>query len=362
MRLFKKILYWLTAIILILAVFIYMHMHRHVTVTTEEVIPAGEQADIEQAADKAVGIVEGLKTTYAARGVHAKGHACVKAYFTVNKDIDSSLQHGIFSQPGKQHKAWIRFSNSGSNMAKSDDNAKDARGMAVKLLNVGTNLNGGNTQEFLTHSSPAFFVSSVKDYNEFVATKGDPKYFIQGYNPFKWRIKDLWQLITAYAPPPASPLWTEYFSNTAYKLGPHNIKFMMRACGETGVTKADANQNHDFLRKKLANELANDNACMAFFVQRQDAGKSMPIEDPSVLWKTSDAPFVPVATIQILKQTFDTPEQQQFCEDLSFSPWNALAAHRPIGALNRARRLVYQASANYRHQVNGTQTPTNLNW
>jgi catalase len=336
-------------------------MQNHAVISTEEIIPKNEQADIQTAADLSVNIVDALQTNYAARGVHAKGHACVKAYVDVNQDISTELQHGVFATPGKQYKSWIRFSNSGSNMAQSDDNAKDARGMAIKLLNVGDNLNGTTTQEFIAHNSPAFFVTSVDDYNKFVASKGNPKYFIQGYNPFKWRLRELWQLVTAYAPPPHSPLWTQYFSNTAYKLGPHNVKFMMQSCGQAPSTKVDQSNDPDFLKHTLTQELTND-ACMQLSVQLQNATKRMPIEDATVLWKEKDSPFIPVAKINIIKQTFDTIEQQQFCEDLSFSPWNALEAHRPIGALNRARKLVYEASSNLRHKLNKTQVPTNVDW
>ena len=361
MKLIKKIAVLSIILVAILAAFLAYHLQTHAVVTTKEVIPLNEQAEIEQAADLAVNIVDQLKTTYAARGVHAKGHACVKAYVDVNQDINAQLQHGVFADPGQQYKAWIRFSNSGSNMAKADDRARDARGMAIKLLNVGTNLNGGNTQEFIAHNSPAFFVTSVKDYNQFVKEKGSPKYFIQGYNPFKWRLRELWQLVTAYAPPPPSPLWTTYFSNTAYKLGPHNVKFKMQSC-QSEIPEQQPAEGPDFLRHRLANELSQGAACMQLSVQLQDISKQMPIEDATVLWKEGDSPFVPVATISILKQSFDTPEKQAFCENLSFSPWNALAEHRPIGALNRARRIVYKASANYRHQLNGTEVPKSLDW
>lgn len=362
MKIIKKILLSLLIVILLLIVLIVFHMQSHAVVTTAEIIPKGETQQIQMAANQSVNIVKDLKTSYAARGVHAKGHACVKAYFDVNKDIDRQLQHGVFQVPGKQYKSWIRFSNSSSNMANSDDNAKDARGMAIKLLNVGENLNGGKTQEFIAHNSPAFFVNSVDDYNQFVATKGDPKYFIQGYNPFKWRLRELWQLVTAYAPPPQSPLWTQYFSNTAYKLGPHNIKFMMQSCTQPTIKQSDQHTDPNFLKNTLADELAASEACMQLSIQLQDASKLMPIEDPTVLWKESDSPFIPVAKITILKQQFNSAEQQQFCEDLSFSPWNALEAHRPIGALNRARRVVYEASSSYRHQVNKTQIPQTLDW
>ncbi len=363
MKILKRVGIALIILIAMLTAFLACHLQTHAVVTTQEVVPANEQADIKAAAALSVNIVDALQTTYAARGVHAKGHACVKAYVDVNKDINQQLQHGVFAKPGKQYKAWIRFSNSGSNMAKSDDNAKDARGMAMKLLNVGENLNGGTTQEFIAHNSPAFFVTSVEDYNKFVEAKGNPKYFIQGYNPFKWRIRELWQLITAYAPPPHSPLWTQYFSNTAYKLGPHNVKFRMQSCQAASPSEtAQQSTDPDFLKHTLARELSEDSACMQLAVQLQDATKQMPIEDATVLWKEDDSPFVSVASISIVQQTFDTPAQQQFCEDLSFSPWNALAAHRPVGALNRARKLVYEASSNLRHQLNGTKVPQNLDW
>jgi catalase len=362
LKVIKKILWLCLLLVLILLAFIAYHMQIHTLVTKDEVIPVNEAEQIKIAAKDAENIVEGLKTTYAARAVHAKGHACVKAYVDINKDIAPALQYGVFKTPGQQYKAWIRFSNSSSNMAKSDDNTRDARGIALKLLNVGNNLNGGTTQEFIAHNSPAFFVSSVDDYNRFVATKGDPKYFIQGYNPFKWRIRELWQLITAYAPPPKSPLSTEYFSNTAYKLGPNNIKFMLRSCTAPTNTQAGKSNDPNFLRTTLAKELASNDACMQLLVQLQDVNKIMPIEDATVLWQQSDSGFVPVATINIFKQQFDSPEQQQFCEDLSFSPWNALEEHRPIGALNRARKWVYAASSNYRHQLNHTQVPQTLDW
>lgn len=369
MNILKKVLIGFVSLVILLVAFLAYHLQTHVVVTTTEVIPADEAVQIQIAAKQAESIVTGLKTTYAARGVHAKGHACVKAYVDVHPDIKPILQHGVFAKAGARYKAWIRFSNSGSDMENADDRAKDARGMAIKLLNVGEhlngekNLNGGSTQEFIAHNSPAFFVTSVADYNQFVATKGDPSYFVQGYNPFKWRLRELWQLIMAYAPPPQSPLWTAYFSNTAYKLGAeHNVKFMMQSCETPKTVSANNTDDADFLKHALSAELANADACMQLLVQVQDANKTMPIEDATVLWKESESPFMPVATIIILKQVFDTPAQQQFCENLAFSPWNALEEHRPIGALNRARKFVYEASSNYRHKLNGTEVPQALDW
>jgi hypothetical protein len=37
----------------------------------------------------------------------------------------------------------------------------------------------------------------------------------------------------------------------------------------------------------------------------------------------------------------------------AFSPWNGLAAHQPLGAINRARKAIYEASARFRLSHNG---------
>ena len=81
----------------------------------------------------------------------------------------------------------------------------------------------------------------------------------------------------------------------------------------------------------------------------------MPVEDSTVTWSEDDSPFVPVARIEVPAQTFDSAAQTTFCEDLSFSPWHATTAHRPLGSLNRTRKVVYEATSAARHRLNGVQ-------
>jgi hypothetical protein len=49
-------------------------------------------------------------------------------------------------------------------------------------------------------------------------------------------------------------------------------------------------------------------------------------------------------------------------EGLSFSPWHALAAHRPLGAVNRARKSAYAMSAKFRaeHQSCPIREPASI--
>jgi hypothetical protein len=73
----------------------------------------------------------------------------------------------------------------------------------------------------------------------------------------------------------------------------------------------------------------------------------MPVEDVSVVWDEADSRPIPVATLTIGMQDVDSPEGRAFteeCEGMDFSPWNALAEHRPMGGINRLRQAVYLAS------------------
>jgi hypothetical protein len=62
-----------------------------------------------------------------------------------------------------------------------------------------------------------------------------------------------------------------------------------------------------------------------------------------------------VATIHIPAQSFRTPERERFGENLSFNAWHALPEHRPIGALNRLRKIVYDRVSRVRHEMNAVE-------
>jgi hypothetical protein len=114
----------------------------------------------------------------------------------------------------------------------------------------------------------------------------------------------------------------------------------------------------DFLRDNLVRR----GAAFDFMVQLRAHPDAMPIEDPTIEWSESAAPFVPVARVTIAPQEFDQPTQRAFCENLSFTPWHGLDAHRPLGGINRVRRTVYETVSQLRHELNGVvrQEPTSF--
>jgi catalase len=333
-------------------------------VSTEEQIPADEAALTQGIIEDAIRVVEQHRdNTRVMRDAHAKAHGCVKAEVTVSPNIDRDLQRGVFSEPGQTWQAWMRLSN--GNAYPQFDRARDARGMAIKLLDVpGEKLSKSpqhaNEQDFVMFNHPAFFVRDVAEYKSNFAAQADGKKalaFFPSWNPTTWEIRHLIIALKTLSPAPETPVATTYNSIAPFKLGEHNIKYRVIPQPEACPPYQLPEQNQDlpnFLRNALYQQLSLDRvpACFALQVQQQNPEYYMPIEDPSVEWSERISPFETVATIRVPAQDFDSREQNLFCDNLSYNPWHALPEHRPIGGINRLRKAVYEAVSVYRLERN----------
>lgn len=160
------------------------------------------------------------------------------------------------------------------------------------------------------------------------------------------------------AQPVGNPLLQRYFSMTPYALGSSNVKYSAKpvpcATGETLHDEGTGARSSgpDYLRAAMNTSLAAGSSCFLFMVQRQNDPATMPIENSTILWSEELAPFVEVASITIPPQRFDSPEQQAFCENPSYTPWHSLPVHQPLGTINRIRRVVYDATSSLRHRWN----------
>jgi len=336
-------------------------------VSAQEQIPTGEAAMTQAVIQTAVRIVDQHReSTRYLRDAHAKAHGCVKAQVQVLPRLAQSLRQGVFSEPGKTWQAMIRLSN--GNAYPQFDSLRDARGMAIKLLDVSGKQLLGNRQsqpeqDFVMFSHPNFFVSDVAEYRQNVAAQADGKKvmaFFPGWDPRSWQIRHLFIALATLSPPPDSPTATTYFSVSPYKFGEANAKFRVAPDPDSCPAYTLPKQNHDlpnFLRSALTQQLSTDRipACFVLQIQRQDANKYMPIEDTSIEWREQDSPFETVARITLPPQDFDTPALNLACDNLSFNPWFGLEAHRPIGGINRLRKTVYEAVSDYRHSQNAAQ-------
>lgn len=313
-------------------------------------------------------IEESIQDTYRKRGrairdAHPKAHGCVKAHFHVDETVAPRLAQGVF-KPGTTYDAWIRFSNSNADPDRADIKG-DARGMAIKLLGVPGNKlleteSQAMTQDFIMVSHPVFFMDDPSDYLSLVKKATSTSWVDKALVPFTLGFQGLRISLQTTAKEIANPLQTRYWSMVPYQLGTgaerEAIKFSAMPFSDPGRScpqiedEVPSDPGSDFLRQALRSTLSKGKACMQFSVQPRSP--SMSVENSKEEWKESEAPFFKVATIEIPPQEFDTPDNNIRCENLSFNPWHALPEHRPLGAINRLRKVIYPQISAIRHGLN----------
>lgn len=292
------------------------------------------------------------------RGQHAKATGCVRGEFTIRDDVADDLRYGVFKKPHQMFQAIIRFSNSSETI--NPDGMGDARGMAIRLLDVaGTPAIPGadiRCQDFLTVNSPVFPFATPAEFVKFFDLRetpfvGDPLAVawlaFSNYRHLNIAREILGEIVT-------NPLELTYWSGSPYWLGPpaavggHAVKYsLVPGFEETGPPQDPNSLPADYLHQTLARHLKTREAVFDFRVQPQTNPLAMPVEDVSVVWDEAASRPIPVATLTIGVQDVDSPEGRALaeeCEEMAFSPWNALAEHRPMGGINRLRQAVYVAS------------------
>ena len=309
----------------------------------EEQIPAAEAQYIGQLVRQFQRQIEARdKRPQPIPGVSNKRFACVRAELAVVENLAPELALGIF-QPGARYPAWVRFSHNADPHAEGES---DVAGMDIKLLRVAgeklhaTGPASQDSHDLLLGSKPMFSYPDVETYAKALAAFSANKTLQFYFNPFDSHIT-LFLNAESSSPPRGSVLETRWWSDVAYSYGDNRaVKYSARPCHRSNNAAAaiPANENqHEALKRQLREGAR----CFEFMLQFQTDAAKMPIEDPSVAWDEFLAPFEPVALLTIDAQTFDSDGQMKYCENLSYNPWRALAPHRPLGGINRARREIY---------------------
>jgi hypothetical protein len=301
------------------------------------------------------------------RSQHAKATGCVTAQFRIADTVPADLQHGVFGQPGRVFTAIVRFSNSQGTF--ESDSTKTARGLAIKILDVtGARAvpdDGDGTQDFLMIDHPVFPFPDPKAYVETISKKNIPLIgnFLAAAHLALLEQKELKIIKAVRGKSVASPLEITYWSGAPFWLGPaagpggHAVKYsaVPRRESRSAPTAGSDDPPDDFLTQALNAGLQSTEAVFDFKVQLQTDPVAMPVEDVSIEWSEADSVPVTVATLVIPPQHVDSStELAARCETMSFNPWHCLAEHRPLGGMNRLRKLVYLASA---HKRGGAAAP-----
>lgn len=291
------------------------------------------------------------------RAGNTKTHGVLRGEFVVRDDVPPDWRHGVFAEP-RTFRAWVRFAGPGP-ASPPDIEEVGVLSIGVKLLGVpGPKLLDDErfTQDWSGISAPTFTTPDVRENAKLQARslEGTPLFYF--INPFDSHLLDgvmqgLW------ARTQTSPLETAYWSCVPYLLGEGRAmqySFRPRQAARSRVPRLPRRPPDHYLRETMAATLRQHAVEFDFLVQVQVDPHRMPVENAGVRWPERLSRPVPVATLRLPRQTFDTPAQLAFAHNLSFNPWHAVPAHRPLGNQNRARRRLYQELSRLRQSMNAT--------
>lgn len=288
------------------------------------------------------------------RALHRKQVLGLKAHFEVLSDLPEAARHGLFAVPG-MHEAWLRLSN--GSFDRAPDAKPDIRGFAIKVLGVsGPGALGSSdtaSQDFLLINRSVFGFSKSEEFMTFVlaAAKGGGallKHVFGQYGLFGG-LAFMKRLAGGMKTPFKGFACNTFYSAAPIACGPYAVRVRMVPSGNPALPSGPCDWDQDMKTRLAQAPLAFDFQ-LQFFVDEA----STPIEDASVDWEESVAPYVTVARLHVPRQDPTDAAAREFQDKVEaavFDPWVALMDHRPLGDVMRARKVVYFASEKTRGAV-----------
>ncbi len=337
-----------------------------------EQVQADEQEIVGQLNSAFDTILERTNEDYghAVRSVHAKSHGVLEGELTVEAGLPPELAQGLFATPG-MHKVLLRLSTNAGDIL--PDVIGLPRGLAMKVFDApGERLPGseGTAQDFIMINGKIFTARTAEKFlgnlkmlakttDRLEGTKKMVSTALRG-------VRAALDAVGVEAPavkslggaPNVEPLGETYYSVTAFRYGDYIAKFSLKPVTPamtalTGkIIPIEGRENA--IREEMQKEMRGIDAQWEFRVQLCRDIEKQPVEDPTVQWNEADAPFVKVGTVRAAPQdSWDAARVQHIDEQTRFSIWTGIAAHRPLGNVNRARKDTYRHSADFRVRMNG---------
>ncbi|WKA31324.1 LodA/GoxA family CTQ-dependent oxidase [Bradyrhizobium roseum] len=283
----------------------------------------------------------------ARRPVFLKPHGVARARFIVNNNLPAELKVGLFAQ-NVEYPAWIRISSDTIPML---PDLTTTVGIGIKLFDVPGTKQLGNptdqTHDFILQNHDVFFVDTAADMCAFTraAFEGNETEYRKAHPVTDTVLKDMGKVVP-------SVLAVPYWSVLPYAFGSNRfVKYKLEPLSQA---PADPETNDpNYLAIDLQTTLAKSEARFRFLVQFQTNDQAMPLDRATVRWSETDSVPIEVATLVIPTQDILARGQAEYGENLAIHPWRTLAEHAPQGSLSDARKVVYAASSQLRHNVNG---------
>ena len=307
---------------------------------------------------------------HAVRSVHAKAHAILAGELTVDEGLPPELAQGLFAA-ARRHRAYIRLSTNAGDLL--PDSISLPRGIAVKVLDAeGERLPGaaGTAQDFVMVNGKVFqaktadkFLGNLKllasTTDRMEGTKVALSAALRGVNTALKAVGVESAAVNSLGGAPnVDPLGETYYSTVPFRYGDHIAKFSLAPVAPEQVALTgriiEPHGRENAIREEVRDEAKRIDLAWEFRVQLCRDLAKQPVEDPTVEWDEAEAPFQRVAVLTARAQdSWEPVAVQKIDEETRFSVWTGLAAHQPLGNINRARRSPYQHSADFRARVNG---------
>ncbi|KGK42113.1 catalase [Nitrincola sp. A-D6] len=309
---------------------------------------------------------------HAHRDAHSKSHAVLKARLTVRENLPAHLAQGIFSQPCS-YEVMVRLSSAPGDI--HSDKVPAPRGFAIKVIGVeGERLIpelDGRNQDLLMVNFPVIAFGTVAKYKKLLGLlekNAQTPDFFQRIVAGTARASE--NFVEALGKTPGATLQglardnnnilgETYHTQAAIRYGAHVAKLSLQPKSDnvrslTGeLVEVDG---HSTMRDVVREFFSSDGAEYDLRAQLCVDLDKMPVEDAAVLWEESLAPQESIATLTIDPQDSFSPARRVYGDDvLSFSPWNGIEAHRPLGSIMRVRKLAYERSTAFRHTGNAVE-------
>jgi hypothetical protein len=324
---------------------------------------AAEQAIIDEIVEKVL-VMQAKAATQQhrplRRGTHAKG-VCARAQFEVfdvavgrDRELAGRLTRGIFAKPGV-YPAIARFANSDSKV--NSDFKADVRSLSfsVDLTRDGMAVPGakGGRQDFSLQNATTL---PINDSPAFLAimkllTASNPAAGLWSL-AFKDKLRVLRTLVLVQfqAHQKIRPYQQlRYWSNVPFRHGPNEVVKHSATPSPENPARPLQRSNPNGLQDELIRHVKEDSKMSSFDfgLQFLDAGKmtywgkrrdaNFWIENASVEWNETEAPFHTVARLTLLSNSQLPPEAG---EATSFDvTGNSTPESTPLGSINRARQL-----------------------
>jgi hypothetical protein len=304
---------------------------------------------------------------HAIRSVHAKSHALLKGKLDVYDNLPDYLAQGFFAKPGT-YSIIARISTQPGDVL--PDSVSTPRGISIKVAGVeGEHLPGADestTQDFILVNSP-IFPQTLKDFlsglKRFDVLTNKAEGFKEGFSKVLRTIgeavgSDTGVMAGMGGQLATHPMGDTYYSQGAFLYGDYMAKFSLTPITPTLTSLKDQPidiDNDDYALRHLLQEFfATNGGEWELGVQLSTDIEKMPVEDASVEWPEDESPYLAVGKVTIAPQEGWTDEKAAVVDDkMYFSPWHGLAAHRPLGSIQRARKAPYRASAEFRRGMYG---------